>query len=63
VTVTQEPRVVRTVDDAELVDLDRQGLIYSSESGEHGRHKWIDDDEPATDETPATTKTDKTKGA
>jgi hypothetical protein len=40
VTVTQEPGVVREVDDTELMDLDRQGLIYSSESGEYGRAKW-----------------------
>lgn len=47
VRVTQEPRVVRKVDDAELLDLSRQGLIYSSESGDHGSHKW----EPETVET------------
>lgn len=29
--VTQEPGVVREVDDAELVDLARQGLIHSYE--------------------------------
>ena len=37
---TQEPGVVREVDDSALIDLDRQGLIYSSESGEYGKHKW-----------------------
>lgn len=40
VRVTMEPGVVRKVDDRELVDLDRQGLIHSSESGEYGSHEW-----------------------
>lgn len=31
VRVTQEPGVVRQIDDAELVDLARQGLIHSYE--------------------------------
>ncbi len=52
VTVTQEPAVVRTVGDRELLDLDRQGLIHSSESGEYGTHKFPTD-EPATDAAPA----------
>lgn len=61
VTVTQEPRVVRTVDDAELADLERQGLIYSSESGKHGRHAWKADDAPA-DESASEKPAAETKG-
>jgi hypothetical protein len=56
ITVTQEPRVVREVDDRELEDLDRQGLIYSSESGEYGSHKWpekVDEDAAAAPEKAA----------
>lgn len=53
VTVTQEPRVVRTVDDAELIDLDRQGLIYSSETGEYGKHEWKADETSADEALPA----------
>lgn len=34
VRVTQEPGVVRQIDDAELVDLARQGLIHSYEHTE-----------------------------
>jgi hypothetical protein len=67
VTVTQEPRVVRIVDDAELIDLDRQGLIYSSESGDYGRHTWREPEPDVADvEPPApvtATKTDTKKGA
>lgn len=34
VRVTQEPSVVREVDDAELLDLSRQGLLHSYEHTE-----------------------------
>jgi hypothetical protein len=35
VRVTIEPDVVREIDDAELVDLQRQGLIHSYEHTDH----------------------------
>ena len=42
VRTTNEPGVVREVDDTELIDLERQGLIYSREgdSTRKGEHKW-----------------------
>lgn len=40
IRTTINPGEVLTVDDAELLDLDRQGLVYSSESGKVGKHKW-----------------------
>lgn len=38
VRVTQEPGVVREVDDRELVDLQRQGILHSFEHTEHALH-------------------------
>lgn len=35
VRVTQEPGVVREVDDRELIDLQRQGVLHSFEHTEH----------------------------
>jgi hypothetical protein len=49
VRTTIEPGVVLTVDDSELLDLDRQGLIHSSESGKYGKAKW-----PAADKAEKT---------
>ena len=40
IRTTITPGEVITVDDAVLLDLTRQGLVHSSESGEHGKHKW-----------------------
>lgn len=65
VRTTIEPGVVLAIDDTELLDLDRQGLIHSSEAG-HGAHEW--QPEADTDEAPAATdddtaKADKKKGA
>lgn len=40
IRTTITPGEIVTVDDAGLVDHDRLGLIYSSESGEYGKHKW-----------------------
>lgn len=63
VRVTIEPGVVRSVDDAELIDLDRQGLIHSSEAG-HGRHEWKPEEEADVVEASApVTKTKTEKGA
>jgi hypothetical protein len=62
VTVTQEPRVVRKIDDAELIDLDRQGLIYSSESGEYGKHEWREPEPDVADVEPPEPTTAAKKG-
>lgn len=41
VRVTQEPNVVREVDDAVFLDLSRQGLIYSHNRGDGtSPEKW-----------------------
>lgn len=40
IRTTITPGEVLEVDDATLTDLSRQGLVHSSESGEHGKHKW-----------------------
>lgn len=42
VRTTIEPGVVHEVDAAELIDLERQGLIYSREGDTtaKGEHKW-----------------------
>lgn len=63
VRTTITPGEVLKVDAAELIDLDRQGLVYSSEDG-LGRHAWVDDapEAEATVEAPASTATKK-KGA
>lgn len=56
VRTTIEPGVVLTIDDTELIDLDRQGLIKSRETDDD----WKADD---TDEAPASKADDKKKGA
>ena len=40
IRTTITPGEVLEMDDATLTDLSRQGLVHSSESGEHGKHKW-----------------------
>lgn len=40
IRTTITPGEVLEVDDVTLTDLSRQGLVHSSESGEHGNHKW-----------------------
>lgn len=60
VRTTNEPGVVLAIDDTELVDLNRQGLIHSSEAG-HGKHEWRPEVEVDTDEAPATTDTKSAK--
>jgi hypothetical protein len=42
VRVTQEPGVVREIDDAELIDLARQGLIHSYERTEEAKAVLVD---------------------
>lgn len=62
VRTTIEPGRVIEVDDSELLDLDRQGVIYSSEAGD-GKHAWKPEEtEAANDEAPADSKPNK-KGA
>lgn len=42
VRVTQEPHVVREVDEAGFIDLHTQGLIYSHNRGDGtSPHKWV----------------------
>lgn len=67
VRVTIEPGVVRSVDDSELEDLARQGLIHSSAREGYGSHEWRDEEEAEevgskTAEAPAS-KADDKKGA
>lgn len=66
VRVTIEPGVVRSVDDSELEDLARQGLIHSSAREGYGTHEWRDEDDVEVDtktaEAPAS-KADDKKGA
>ena len=40
IRTTITPGEVLEVDDVTLTDLSRQGLVHSSESGEHGKYKW-----------------------
>ena len=56
VRTTIEPGVVLAIDDAELLDLDRQGLIHSSDAG-HGSHEWRPEVEADADAAPAATDT------
>ena len=46
VRTTITPGEVIEVDDAELTDLDRSGIIYASEDG-RGKHKWVDEAKPS----------------
>lgn len=63
VRTTIEPGVVLAIDDTELLDLDRQGLIHSSEAG-HGAHEWRPEAKAEADPDGApASKADKTKGA
>jgi hypothetical protein len=62
VRTTIEPGTVIAIDDTELIDLDRQGLIHSSERDGVGSHEWKPEAEADPVEAPASP-ADKTKGA
>ena len=53
VRVTQEPGVVREVDDAELLDLARQGILHSFERTEEAKAVLADTPTPSERWKPA----------
>jgi hypothetical protein len=64
VRTTFEPHVVISIDDRELEDLERQGLIYSASREGFGSHDWEDEakSEAESETAPAATSTKKKEG-